>query len=454
MKIGWRSAAIGLAPYQVTAIEVVDRGGVIYLRWRAQTARGERNWRYKVPLMDVVDGGVTCSVPVVLRTAQGRIIQERVRWAEEQARLQFLDVVRSSTGTELPAADGAQASVITVGETETLVCHPHTGLYPKDTRHRREVQRSLRFAVAVWGASRPWASIQRAQLREIGRRKLELLRERGLRGARAAEVVVSHVLSIASWLRDEGLIPATAALAPRHWKAVLLEEAGAPDVQRPRYTPEEYRALLQVAPQADPRLGLLVELGMEYRLGQVCRQRRSDLVLVEEEDAETGATRVVGRFRVKGRGKKRGAVIMLTPDQVANVQHVLTEGYLRDLEAAGGDYPLFPQGQLAGGRLGHGVATEAQRHAGPVSKDTIRAWWRRAEELAGIEHVPGRGWYGGRRVGVDLAKGEGISGDGLQAWGSWSDASTPNQIYAEEEMRHAQEEAMKVRAKVRRGVTA
>lgn len=436
MKIGWRSDPMGMRPYQVTAVEATDRGGVIYLRWRAQTARGERNWRHLVPLMEVVDGGVARQVPVVLRTAQGRIIQERVRWAEEQARQQHLELVRASADPAQTVVEPGMA-MLTIGETERIVCDARTGLYPRDTAHRRETQRALRFAAEVWGAARPWAVIRRAQLRELWRRRLEMLQAQGKRGGRGAEVTISRILTVAGWLRDEELIPPEAALAPRQWRQTLMDEAGNPEPQRPRYTHEEYQRLLEVAPQADPRLGLLTALGIEYRLGQVLRQRRSDL------DLERGA------FRVRGRGKKRGTMIRLTPGQLASARQALTTGYLRTLEESGGDYPLFPGGQLQGGRVGPGQATEQHRSADPVTNRGVRAWWAEAERLAGIEHLPGRGWYGARRIAVDLAKQGRISREGLQASGGWSDSSIPDQIYADQAMEYAQEEAMEARAAMR-----
>lgn len=441
MKIGWRSDPIGVAPYQVTAVEVTDRRGELWLRWREHRRGGERNWRYRKLLQETTDArGVTRTQAVVLRAAGGRVLADRVRWAEEQAREQHLELVRASTGSVPPGSEeGAAARMLTIGETEALVCHPRTGLYPSDTRHRREVQRSLRFAGAVWGEGRAWSTIRRAQLRELGRQKLEVLQQRGLPGGRGAEVVVSRILTVAAWLRDEQLIPADAALAPRQWKEQLREESGRPDVRRARYTPEEYRALLAVAGEADPRLGLLTALGIEYRLGQVVRLRRSDLDL----------TPGVERVRVRGRGKKGGALIRLTPGQVASAHAALTTGYLRELEAAGGDYPLFPRGQLRDGRKGAGVADERHRDAGPTTKEAIAIWWGKAERLAGIEHLPGRGWYGARRVAVDLVKAAKVSREGLQAAGGWSDSTVPDQIYADQAMEYAQEEAMRARAGIR-----
>ena len=46
-----------------------------------------------------------------------------------------------------------------------------------------------------------------------------------------------------------------------------------------------------------------------------------------------------------------------------------------------GEAPIFP----------------AKDPSKPVSRNLVRDWWPRAEELAGIEHVPGGGWHSLRR---------------------------------------------------------
>jgi len=76
--------------------------------------------------------------------------------------------------------------------------------------------------------------------------------------------------------------------------------------------------------------------------------------------------------------------------------------------------------------------------------EALASTWR-----AGVEHVPGRGWYGLRRIAVDAAKEAGISREGLQQHGGWSDTQVADRIYADQTATYAGKEAADVRAKIR-----
>jgi integrase len=203
------------------------------------------------------------------------------------------------------------------------------------------------------------------------------------------------------------------------------------------------RAILAHAGAVDPRLALVLALGAELRIGQVRRARRQDLSLE------------AGTFVVHGRGKKGGETIDLTAGQLVVVREALATGYLRDVEAAYqahalDDYRLFPQGQMPGGRSGAPVATVA-RHADaqPLDERTLIVWFREAEALAGVESQRGRAFYGLRRQAVDAAKEGGISREGLQHLGGWSDSQVPDRIYADQESKVHRAEAAQVRARIR-----
>ncbi|MGL1102628.1 hypothetical protein ACSTLM_00270, partial [Vibrio parahaemolyticus] len=77
---------------------------------------------------------------------------------------------------------------------------------------------------------------------------------------------------------------------------------------------------------------------------------------------------------------------------------VALSGYLAPLEsqwvAKGTDYPLFPAGQLMGGRTDPMKAVCRPEHATaePVTRDAIGRWFLDAEQLAGVPHVEGRRW--------------------------------------------------------------
>ncbi len=408
------SYSVGQVPYKVTALELPTRGHRLYLRWRA-----DGNWRSE-------------SLKQVLRFANGRIRKEVERWAIQQAEAKHAALVAG-----LPQVERVRSAPLTIAQASALIQHRDRGQYPVDTPHRREVLRALLDVARIWGPERTFASVTKADIRELGRRRARELREAGHTGVRGAEVTIGRLLAVAQWLRDEGHIEEGQCRAESEWKKKLRAELEAPDPARPRYTLEEMRALITKAPTIDPRYGLLLNLGAELRLGQVRRRRRSDLDL----EAET--------FTVRGKGKKRGAVILLTTGQLAAVTACLTTGYLRDLERTGQDYPLFPQGQLAGGRSGEGVAKLSQLHAEPIDRSAILEWHRKNEVACEIEHLPGRGPYGIRRQAVDAAVEGGASREELKEIGGWTDTQVPERIYRDQESRVARSGARAIRAKSR-----
>ena len=182
-----------------------------------------------------------------------------------------------------------------------------------------------------------------------------------------------------------------------------------------------------------------MSLGAELRLGQVLRCRRADLSLEH------------ATLTVRGKGHKKGTVVHLTAGQMRVVRHALTEGYLRVLERHCADYPLFPAGQLPGGRkMEDPVATIARHQTAPsLSRSVLDGWFHEAERLAEVTPVPGRAAYGLRRAAVDAVKAAGISREGLKEHGGWVDTQMPDRIYADQEAAYARDEARDVRAKIR-----
>ena len=409
------SAVVGLAPHKVRVYELEERDRTLYLRWRA-----EGNWRKR-------------SLGVRLRDTHGRIRPEirrqAIAEAERQAGILSGRLADSSTRP------------LTVAETGAVITNARTGLYPTETPHAKEVSRSLSIAARIWGADTPWDTIDRARIRALGRVRIDELRACGCEGYRAAEICVQRVLTVAAWLRDEHRIAADACLAPRRWREELRSywsqraNGAAPEPYRPRHTLDEMRALLEHASAVDPRFALLLALGAELRLGQVARARRSDL-------DETARTLTI-------RGRKRGAVVTLTDGQM-RAWLAAKRSYLAVLNALP-DYLLFPRGQMPGGRSGNARAT-VERHginAKPIGGTAIRKWFKKAEKLAKIRHVRGRGAYGLRRVAVDAAKERQISREGLKAFGGWTDTQVPDMVYAEVDAQHARDEAAEIRAQMR-----
>jgi hypothetical protein len=226
----------------------------------------------------------------------------------------------------------------------------------------------------------------------------------GRSGPRHAEVVVSTLYSVAAWLRDNEHLASDVARPPSGWRKQLREEwADALDRDltpaRPRHTPEEMALLFRYLVRAEPRLQLALELGAELRLGQILRLQRTD---VDIDRAGNGpASDALGVITVRGRGKKHGETVVLTPEQRAALDGAWN-GVLRDFEQAFrarqiDTYPLFP-----GGKLRCGVAAiraSPKRWNARTALDAFHA----LETISGVTSVPGRGWYGLRRTTTDLA---------------------------------------------------
>lgn len=412
---------VGVKPHAVWVGARADKGGTLYLRWR----RGD-NWGWK-------------SLRVRLDELPAKDRPAAAARAYEAA----LEMYQRLSGQRATPAERLRTPA-TLGTAWGLLTDPKRGAYPIDTPYRRELATALRDAAKTLGQDFPLHALDASRLREVTRAHADRVMRRGGVGFRAAEVLGTRLLTIVRKLQEEGLVAEDAPIPHgRAWHADLRkyceERRGQslPAPHRPRYTIEEFRALLRVAPEVDPRFALALTLGFELRPGQVARARRADLDLER------------GEFTVHGRGNKGGTTIALTAGQLVVARAAVGFGYLQALEALretqpGLNYLLFP------GVLGPKQVARADRPAAStIGRTQIKKWMRAAEGLAGIAHVPGRGWYGGRRTGVDGSLDEGASPGALQNLGGWKDQRTPQEIYRERGRAKEKQEARDVRAKVR-----
>lgn len=413
---------VGMLPNRVTALENHQRRGVLYLHWRVGKKPIKRSLGYG------------------LRDAKGRIDKDAELRVKKDAEQKYLELIGKAEPVTRAGAD------LTIAQGWELAIDPDKGKWNKDTPHRRELKRCIDRAKGVLGPHRTWNSIERGDLRMLWRKELARVRATKRPGARSAHLVVSRLLSVAAWLREEGKIAVTACLP---WKAMWEEmgvDIGEYTPKRLRYTLDEFNAILQASWQVNQRIAFALLIGAEYRLGQVIeRVHRRHLDFLE------------GTLTIAGRGKKRGTIIYLTTEQLADTWWVLHHGYLAALEQAFDagtiqDYPFFPERLRPARSPKKEKAIEAAvLHASRESMDSnsMREWFNEAEKLAGVTHVPGRGWVGMRRTGVDGAKEERISREGLQEAGGWSTTQVPDSIYAKQQQAWAAKEAATVRARLR-----
>lgn len=414
---------VGMKPYRVTAFEDLKRGGIVHLRWTVQAKRTIRSLGFKV------------------RGVRGGLDQELVARAIQIAAEQHTALVQGR-GVLSNTPDVVQAAPLSIRDGWKRASDPATGKWIHDTSHRKDIERAIARAEEAWGPSTTWNAVDRGHLRKLWRFELARQRAQGRRGVRAAQLTLDLVLAVASWLRDEQVIALTAAMRWRQMDSEFAADVGEYKPLQPRYTADEFRRLFPAAWKADERYGFVYCLGAEYRLGQVVRSRRSNLELDKK------------RLRVPGRGKKHGGVVVFTSQQLEAVTRVLSTGYLAGLEAAyqAGeitDYPLFPGGPFVHGKEGQLISRAEYATREHIDRTALRTWHMRAEEIAEIPHIVGRGPYGGRRTGVDLAKGERISREGLREHGGWANQQMPDNVYADTEADYARDEASEVRARIR-----
>ena len=131
---------------------------------------------------------------------------------------------------------------------------------------------------------------------------------------------------------------------------------------------EEYQALLGVSRQVDWRFHVALVLAHEtgHRIGAIRQLRWSDICL------ESGVVRWRAEHEKTGYEHKTP----VTVEALAALEEA------RRMSAGTGDAPVLP------------APTDASKCAG---RSLVRAWWYKAQVLAGLEPKRGRGWHSLRR---------------------------------------------------------
>lgn len=421
--------------FDITGEERSGRPGYVMLRrWRPKTATAKGQWqRRAIGEMVVRDGR-----GAVLESAKAAIKDAAMKW--------YLEL----TGEIATAPVDTAKHAFTIGEAWKAISNEDDGKYPHRSPFRDELQKALAYAGTVWGEDTAWTAIDSGLWTKLIRTRIRGLVADGKQGIRATEITVSRLITVARWLHRERKVEVIVAPSDdwrdgmlAYWKGLTKQEHD-PEPHQPRYTLEESRKLILAARDVDPRVGLLVSLGAELRLGQVRRCRRSDLDLSKGE---------YGQLEVRGSGDKKGETIELTRGQRAAVDRSL-RGHLRVFEESfqrdGTDYPLFPGGLLYGRAAGDPhVSGRDPDSLRPMGRAMVSKYWDGIEYLVGITHVRGRGPYGIRRAAVDEAEAQHLSEAGLQALGGWTTPDVPRRIYRDKANKAGRSEAKKLRAHIR-----
>ena len=183
-----------------------------------------------------------------------------------------------------------------------------------------------------------------------------------------------------------------------------------------------------------------------------CQRSHLDIPEPNTENRTNGVAGHLGTLRVPGAGHKEAAPIVLTPDQRAAVDSALA-GYLVDYEAlwqAGKikDYPLFPAGRF---KKGKAKVVEVPR---PLTRDAALGMFHDLEGIAKVTPVPGRGWYGVRRIAADAAEDVEKDERVLNSITGHRDSTTRRLVYQDRERPEVLNKAAATRERVRRGAVA
>jgi hypothetical protein len=475
----WRYS-YGTPPHVVSAFERPDRDQLVFVRW-TNPAKPGRDKRDKRGL------GLTVRNPKT-----GLLDPRRVRKAEREVQRfhatllspPLLPTIAPPPPVEArtpaietppppPTRDPRQ--LLTLREGFELALHPTEGKYPSTaTRRYGDMQTFVKRLFGVPGESSAliepsltWEAVNPASIRalrtEMGTR--HLASDRKDFGPRAAELLVDAIYSVAAWLRAEDKIPATAAIAPARWRERLHSEwATQTDTPikrpaNPRHTPEEFRQILAALtdPRVDPRIALAIELAAECRTGQVITSRRKSLASppIAPDAYDAAASGTLGSIDIAGRGKKHGELVMFTPDQRRAVDRAFA-GYLMHYEAAFqrgeiDDYWLFPGARMGDDETGRWWPKRVRADAKPLSRDGARQAFQQLETIAGVDHMPGRGWYGLRRIATDLAEPLTTDDRVKDLLGGWTESETRKQIYQERRTDALRAQAADVRRQIRSG---
>jgi hypothetical protein len=432
----------GLSIY---AWERLDRGGRIFVKF-AGSGPARRDNRRKELLGD----GFT------LRDSRGRIDKKRVRLVEAHVTALARELLEGKREQK-----SAKQETLSLTEGFDLALDLERGKYPTKTRRWDAVQHARLVVERVLGKHVQWIELTHGDLRKLWRTLAEEARRnadgRRVLGARKAESIVDALLSVAAWLREESLLPDDTLLPMTHWRKKLKEEwtkiTGA--TVRPvrhRHTVKEMRALFRSLPRpsVDPRFSLAFQLGGEQRIGQILKCKRSDLELTPfDMKSSSGNPARFGILRVPSAGWKLASPVMFGFEDRKCVDAALA-GYLSLFEeqwrnGSIDDYPLFPAGRLKKGKA------KLSSRPTPLTRDAARKMFQALERIAGVAHVPGRGWYGVRRIAADIAEDLEKDERVLNSLTGHRDSRTRQTIYQDEDRPEVLARAAQTRLKVRSG---
>ena len=473
----WRYS-YGSRPFVVFAMERKDSANQVFVRWTNPNKPGREKRDRKGLGITVRDAETGRVDPRLVRAAELAVQQFQAQLLVRHSENEEPPSRKPAAPAPAPAAGGVPAhSDLTLRAGFDLALDPVRGKY--GSSRTRRFDQMVKYRARLFGLGRHaaslidpslrWTDLTPSDVRALWRKMADRFVVAGGRefGVRAAEGVIDALYSVAAWLRDEQRIPSDAARPPDQWRKALKEEWAQRTGQRrvrpyrPRHTEGEYRKIFAASadPRVDPRIRLAIELAAECRTGQVLRCTRAMLALPNVDPAtyDTLPAGSLGQIEIPGAGKKHGEVVVFTPEQRRAVDDALA-GHLANYEAAWragqiGDYYLFPGSRMRMlDESGRRWTRKVRANAKPMSRDGARVAFRELEDIAGVKHVLGRGWYGLRRIAADLAESATTDDRVKDRLGGWQDSETRKHIYQDRETDAIRARAASVRRQLRLGV--
>ena len=391
---GLLAESFGSRPYTISLREEKDKGTNVLLDYTVGGVRRKLSLGY----------------PVRKQVGRRWKWDSRLDRAREAAEDHSAKLRLERLGGGVPDSDS-----LTFGQAVEMFTDPDRGGLPPDPRTCSEYRRVLRLWTAHFGLDTPWNRIRRNDVEAkvpTAMKQLAILR------------------GLYNWLTEKAQVDGLSnPVRGFNWKKLRDSHA----VQRPRFTPEQIRAIVKVRHDVDPRFALFMALVDDSGArSKAVRTLWRSAVDVELETPPTEAEAPYGWILFPALKGQRAPLHLLTAFERRELD-VAFSGYLNNMEAQWQgeriDYPLFPGARLANSR-GRVVGIDQPGALRVADAKLLLRWFREAERLAGIEHVAGRGFHGIRRTVSDHLYEE-LGMDGLTTALGWSSRATPEQIYVD-----------------------
>lgn len=300
----------------------------------------------------------------------------------------------------------------TEGEQLTLAklfdIYEREGLHGRTARHQQEVRRKLGLWGAFLGPERPVESLNPADVdRFINARRSGVIGANKGKSGQAVEmttvwhdyVALSTALNFATRHRDSRGKP---LLATNPLNGVRVTKTVSP--ARPVADSTSYAALRSVANRLNPKFGLALDLAYStgHRIDAILHLRWADVRFDATDNAPYGSL----RWRAENDKIENEHVVPMNPTARNALDHALQN---RPVEASPWVFPSDSDPLV------------------PVDRHLANRWLRRAEKLADISHVRGRGWHAFRRGWASTRKH--LPDVDVAAAGGWKDTATMKRCY-------------------------